>query len=201
MIWANIKRPSAITSRRWRLIAPCSVYFALGEKQKAKKYLQPAHAICKQFLGPEHPNTKTVGALFQGKFRDEHLGDTGYLMYLARYFHRNPIKHCFVSGQKSGNTRTIGMSSASVKAHFATFRPCWLVLPAKYERFHFKTRVLCRISVPIIWQRIPIFCRTRDNAPSSPFFRLADVVSPADVPIPFHKDCHPSQRPRRLESL
>lgn len=34
----------------------------------------------------------TVGALFQGKFRDEHVGDMGYLRYLARYFHRNPIK-------------------------------------------------------------------------------------------------------------
>jgi len=35
---------------------------------------------------------QTVGSLFQGKFRDEHVGDTGYLMYLARYFHRNPVK-------------------------------------------------------------------------------------------------------------
>jgi hypothetical protein len=35
-------------------------YFASGEKQKAKKYFQPAHAIFKQLLGPEHPNTKTV---------------------------------------------------------------------------------------------------------------------------------------------
>lgn len=34
----------------------------------------------------------TVGSLFQGKFRDEHVGDTGYLMYLARYIHRNPVK-------------------------------------------------------------------------------------------------------------
>ena len=37
-----------------------SAYFKLGEKQKAKKYFQPAHVIFKQFLGPEHPNTKTV---------------------------------------------------------------------------------------------------------------------------------------------
>lgn len=34
----------------------------------------------------------TVGALFQGKFRDEHVGDAGYLRYLARYFHRNPLQ-------------------------------------------------------------------------------------------------------------
>jgi REP element-mobilizing transposase RayT len=34
----------------------------------------------------------TVGSLFQGKFRDEHVGDNGYLMFLARYIHRNPIK-------------------------------------------------------------------------------------------------------------
>ncbi len=34
----------------------------------------------------------TVGALFQGKCRDEHVGDTGYLRYLARYLHRNPVK-------------------------------------------------------------------------------------------------------------
>ncbi len=35
---------------------------------------------------------QTVGALFQGKFRDEHVGHTGYLMHLARYLHRNPVK-------------------------------------------------------------------------------------------------------------
>jgi hypothetical protein len=34
--------------------------FIMGEKQKAKKYFQPAYAIRKQLLGPEHPNTKTV---------------------------------------------------------------------------------------------------------------------------------------------
>jgi len=34
----------------------------------------------------------TVGSLFQGKFRDEHVGDMGYLRYLARYFHRNPVQ-------------------------------------------------------------------------------------------------------------
>jgi tetratricopeptide (TPR) repeat protein len=37
-----------------------SAYFALGEKQKAKKYFQPAHALFNQFFGPAHPNTKTV---------------------------------------------------------------------------------------------------------------------------------------------
>ena len=35
---------------------------------------------------------QTVGALFQGKFRDEHVGHTGYLMHLSRYVHRNPLK-------------------------------------------------------------------------------------------------------------
>jgi hypothetical protein len=30
-----------------------SVYFTLGEKQKAKTYFQPVHAIFNQFLGPE----------------------------------------------------------------------------------------------------------------------------------------------------
>lgn len=35
---------------------------------------------------------QTVGSLFQGKFRDEHVGDVGYLRYLARYFHRNPVR-------------------------------------------------------------------------------------------------------------
>ena len=34
----------------------------------------------------------TVGSLFQGKFRDEHVGDMGYLRYLARYLHRNPVQ-------------------------------------------------------------------------------------------------------------
>lgn len=34
----------------------------------------------------------TAGSLFQGKFRDEHVGDMGYLRYLARYFHRNPVQ-------------------------------------------------------------------------------------------------------------
>jgi len=34
----------------------------------------------------------TVGSLFQGRFRDEHIGDAGYLRYVARYIHRNPVK-------------------------------------------------------------------------------------------------------------
>jgi hypothetical protein len=37
-----------------------SAYFALGEKQTAKKYFQAAHAIFTRFFGPEHSNTKTV---------------------------------------------------------------------------------------------------------------------------------------------
>jgi hypothetical protein len=37
-----------------------SAYFALGEKQKAKQYFQPAHAISNHFFGLPHPNTKTV---------------------------------------------------------------------------------------------------------------------------------------------
>jgi hypothetical protein len=37
-----------------------SAYFVLGEKQKAKKYFQLAHAIFKQFLGPEHSKTENA---------------------------------------------------------------------------------------------------------------------------------------------
>lgn len=33
----------------------------------------------------------TVGALCQGRFREEHVGEVGYLMRLARYIHRNPV--------------------------------------------------------------------------------------------------------------
>ena len=35
---------------------------------------------------------RTVGSLFQGRFKDEHVGDAGYLIRLARYIHRNPVK-------------------------------------------------------------------------------------------------------------
>lgn len=35
---------------------------------------------------------QTVGSLFQGPFRDEHVGEAGYLMRVARYLHRNPVK-------------------------------------------------------------------------------------------------------------
>jgi REP element-mobilizing transposase RayT len=35
---------------------------------------------------------RTVGSLLQGPFRDEHVGDAGYLMRVARYIHRNPVK-------------------------------------------------------------------------------------------------------------
>jgi hypothetical protein len=34
--------------------------FYIGRKAEGKKYFQPALAIFKQLLGPEHPNTKTV---------------------------------------------------------------------------------------------------------------------------------------------
>ncbi len=35
---------------------------------------------------------RTVGSLLQGPFRDEHVGDAGYLMRVAGYLHRNPVK-------------------------------------------------------------------------------------------------------------
>lgn len=35
---------------------------------------------------------RTVGSLFQGRFRDSHVGDQAYLKLVARYIHRNPVK-------------------------------------------------------------------------------------------------------------
>lgn len=35
---------------------------------------------------------ETVGSLFQGRFRDSHVGDQAYLKLVARYIHRNPVK-------------------------------------------------------------------------------------------------------------
>jgi len=59
---------------------------------------------------------QTVGSLFQGRFRDEHVGEAGYLMRVARYLHRNPVKaglcrkpegwpysnYCDVIGKRTG---------------------------------------------------------------------------------------------------
>ncbi len=70
----------------------------------------------------------TVGSLFQGKFRDEHVGDTGYLMYLARYIHCNPVKQNSAPRWKSGNFQTIAISSASAMTRSVTFHLCWRVL-------------------------------------------------------------------------
>jgi len=60
---------------------------------------------------------RTVGSLFQGRFKDEHVGDAGYLIRLARYIHRNPVKaqlcavpedwpysnYCDVIGKRAGD--------------------------------------------------------------------------------------------------
>ena len=101
------------------LIAYCLMpnhYHLLARQEGDDAISQMMQAFGTSLSKTYNKKYQTVGSLFQGRFRDEHVGDAGYLMHVARYLHRNPVKarlcrkpedwpysnYCDVIGKRNG---------------------------------------------------------------------------------------------------
>ncbi|MEM8810194.1 MAG: transposase [Cyanobacteria bacterium P01_G01_bin.38] len=57
---------------------------------------QQMHGFTLSYTKAINRRYERCGSLFQGRFQAIHVDEVGYLLYLSRYIHLNPVKACLV---------------------------------------------------------------------------------------------------------